>query len=408
MTFKELGLDEQLLEALDFMGFEKATPIQEQSIPHILEGKDLIGCAQTGTGKTAAFILPILNKIVEKQYKHTSTLIVVPTRELAQQIDQQVQGLSYFTGATSICLYGGGKAGDWNTQKKAMDRGVDIIIATPGKLITHLIMKNVNVSTIENLILDEADRMLDMGFYEDICRIISFLPEKRQSLMFSATMPPKIRALAKRFLKNPVEVSIDISKPSEGVSQLAYRVYDKQKTPLIKKLIEERPDYKSILIFTSTKRKVNDIVRSLKGGDYLVKGISSDLEQKDREEVLLDFSNRKVRVLVATDVISRGIDIKDINMVINYDVPKNPADYVHRIGRTARAETKGEAITLVNDDDVYKFKGIEKLIEKEVPKGKLPDELGDAPDWKTKPRNNNRRFYGKKKRFGKSSGKKSK
>ncbi len=405
MTFKELGLDEQLLEALDFMGFEKATPIQEQSIPHILEGKDLIGCAQTGTGKTAAFILPILNKIVEKQYKHTSTLIVVPTRELAQQIDQQVQGLSYFTGATSICLYGGGKAGDWNTQKKAMDRGVDIIIATPGKLITHLIMKNVNVSTIENLILDEADRMLDMGFYEDICRIISFLPENRQSLMFSATMPPKIRALAKRFLKNPVEVSIDISKPSEGVSQLAYRVYDKQKTPLIKKLIEERPDYKSILIFTSTKRKVNDIVRSLKGGGYLVKGISSDLEQKDREEVLLDFSNRKVRALVATDVISRGIDIKDINMVINYDVPKNPADYVHRIGRTARAETKGEAITLVNDDDAYKFKGIEKLIEKEVPKGKLPQELGDAPDWKSKPKNNKKRFYGKKKRFGKSSGK---
>jgi len=403
MTFEEIGLNEQLLEGLSCMGFEQATPIQEQAIPEILKGRDIIGCAQTGTGKTAAFILPTLQKIYEKQYKHTSTLIIVPTRELALQIDQQVQGLGYFTGATSICLYGGGKAGDWKDQKKAMDQGVDIIIATPGKLISHLIMKSVNVDTIENLIFDEADRMLDMGFYEDICRIISFLPEKRQNLMFSATMPPKIRELAKRFLSNPFEVSIEISKPSDGVLQAAYLTFDAQKTPLINQLIKDKPDYKSILIFTSTKRKVNDIVKSLKSNNFEVKGISSDLDQDEREKVLLEFTTKKTRVLVATDVISRGIDIKDINLVINYDVPGNPADYVHRIGRTARADTTGVAITLINEDDMYKFRSIESLIENEVPKVALPPELGDGPIWKTKSekkknfKGGKKKFYGKKK-----------
>jgi len=400
MKFNEIGLHDNLLEALDCMGFEKATPIQEKAIPKIIAGEDIIGCAQTGTGKTAAFILPVLNKIIVKKYKHTSTLIIVPTRELALQIDQQIQGLAYFTGATSICLYGGGKAGDWQVQKKAMDQGVDIIIATPGKLITHLIMKSVNVDTIENLIFDEADRMLDMGFYEDICRIISFLPAKRQNLMFSATMPPKIRDLAKRFLTNPFEISIAISKPSEAIAQSAYLTYDAQKEPLLASIIDSKKNYNSILIFTSTKRKVSGIVKSLKGKGYKVKGISSDLEQKDREDVLLDFTTKKTRVLVATDVISRGIDIKDINLVINYDVPKNPADYVHRIGRTARAETKGEAITMINEDDMYKFKNIEKLIEKEVPKQKLPEELGKGPTWNTNSkRNGGKKFYGKKKKF---------
>jgi ATP-dependent RNA helicase RhlE len=407
MTFEEIGLHELVLEGLSCMGFEKATPIQEQAIPEILKGRDIIGCAQTGTGKTAAFVLPILNKILEKGYKNTSTLIIVPTRELALQIDQQIQGLAYFTGATSICLYGGGKAGDWKEQKKAMDQGVDIIIATPGKLISHLIMKSINVSTIENLIFDEADRMLDMGFYEDICRIISFLPEKRQNLMFSATMPPKIRDLAKRFLTNPFEVSIEISKPSAGVLQAAYLTFDNQKTPLISSLIKGKDEYKSILIFTSTKRKVNDIVRSLRGNGYDIKGISSDLEQQEREDVLMAFTTKKVRVLVATDVISRGIDIKDINLVINYDVPGNPADYVHRIGRTARADTTGVAITLINPDDMYKFRNIETLIENEVPKVKLPEVLGDGPEWRktsSKGKNHNggqKKFQGKKKFYGK-------
>jgi len=403
MTFEEIGLHELVLEGLSCMGFEKATPIQEQAIPEILKGRDIIGCAQTGTGKTAAFVLPILNKILEKDYKSTSTLIIVPTRELALQIDQQIQGLAYFTGATSICLYGGGKAGDWKEQKKAMDQGVDIIIATPGKLISHLIMKSINVSTIENLIFDEADRMLDMGFYEDICRIISFLPEKRQNLMFSATMPPKIRDLAKRFLTDPFEVSIEISKPSAGVLQAAYLTFDNQKTPLISSLIKGKDEYKSILIFTSTKRKVNDIVKSLRGNGYDVKGISSDLEQQEREDVLMAFTTKKVRVLVATDVISRGIDIKDINLVINYDVPGNPADYVHRIGRTARADTTGVAITLINLDDMYKFRNIETLIENEVPKVKLPEVLGDGPEWRKKSskgsnhKGGNNKYKGKKK-----------
>ena len=403
MTFEEIGLHELVLEGLSCMGFEKATPIQEQAIPEVLKGRDIIGCAQTGTGKTAAFVLPILNKILEKDYKNTSTLIIVPTRELALQIDQQIQGLAYFTGATSICLYGGGKAGDWKEQKKAMDQGVDIIIATPGKLISHLIMKSINVSTIENLIFDEADRMLDMGFYEDICRIISFLPEKRQNLMFSATMPPKIRDLAKRFLTNPFEVSIEISKPSAGVLQAAYLTFDNQKTPLISSLIKGKDEYKSILIFTSTKRKVNDIVKSLRGNGYDVKGISSDLEQQEREDVLMAFTTKKVRVLVATDVISRGIDIKDINLVINYDVPGNPADYVHRIGRTARADTTGVAITLINPDDMYKFRNIETLIENEVPKVKLPEVLGDGPEWRKKSskgsnhKGGNNKYKGKKK-----------
>jgi len=284
-----------------------------------------------------------------------------------------------------------------------MDQGVDIIIATPGKLISHLIMKSINVSTIENLIFDEADRMLDMGFYEDICRIISFLPEKRQNLMFSATMPPKIRDLAKRFLTDPFEVSIEISKPSAGVLQAAYLTFDNQKTPLISSLIKGKDEYKSILIFTSTKRKVNDIVKSLRGNGYDVKGISSDLEQQEREDVLMAFTTKKVRVLVATDVISRGIDIKDINLVINYDVPGNPADYVHRIGRTARADTTGVAITLINPDDMYKFRNIETLIENEVPKVKLPEVLGDGPEWRKKSskgsnhKGGNNKYKGKKK-----------
>ncbi len=406
MTFEEIGLHELVLEGLSCMGFEKATPIQEQAIPEILKGRDIIGCAQTGTGKTAAFVLPILNKILEAQYKSTNTLIIVPTRELALQIDQQIQGLAYFTGATSICLYGGGKAGDWKEQKKAMDQGVDIIIATPGKLISHLIMKSINVSTIENLIFDEADRMLDMGFYEDICRIISFLPEKRQNLMFSATMPPKIRDLAKRFLTDPFEVSIEISKPSAGVLQAAYLTFDNQKTPLISSLIKGKDEYKSILLFTSTKRKVNDIVKSLRGNGYDVKGISSDLEQQEREDVLMAFTTKKVRVLVATDVISRGIDIIDINLVINYDVPGNPADYVHRIGRTARADTTGVAITLINPDDMYKFRNIETLIENEVPKVKLPEVLGDGPIWREKSSKGNNYKGGNNKYKGKNKFKK--
>lgn len=368
------------MEALSYMGFDEATPIQEQAIPRILEGKDLIASAQTGTGKTAAFLLPILHKLTDK-HDVLNTLIIVPTRELAIQIDQQIEGFSYFTHVTSLSVYGGGEGQDWETQKKALTKGAEIIVATPGKLISHLNMGYVKFDHLQHLILDEADRMLDMGFHDDIQKIITFLPKKRQTLMFSATMPAKIRELAKKVLIDPLEISISMSKPAEGVVQAVCLTYDAQKTPLINSMISKRPEVNSILVFTSTKKKVSEIVRGLKSKDYKVEGISSDLVQSEREAVLLRYRSKQTRVLVATDVMSRGIDIKDINFVINYDVPGDAEDYVHRIGRTARADTKGVALTLVNEDDMYKFDRIEKLIEKKVQRVKLPEALGDGPEW---------------------------
>jgi ATP-dependent RNA helicase RhlE len=407
MTFDEFNLNEHLMEALSYMGFNKATPIQEKAIPAILEGKDLIASAQTGTGKTAAFLLPILNKLSDK-HNQLNTLIIVPTRELAVQIDQQIEGFSYFTHVTSLPVYGGGEGQDFTTQKKALTEGAEVIVATPGKLISHLNLGYVKFDHLEHLILDEADRMLDMGFHDDIMKIIKFLPKERQTLMFSATMPPKIRQLAKKVLKDPVEINIAISKPAEGVVQAVCLTYDNQKTPLIHSMISNKPEVRSILIFTSTKKKVSEIVRGLKSDDYKVEGISSDLEQSEREEVLLRFKSKKTRVLVATDVLSRGIDIKDINFVINYDVPGDAEDYVHRIGRTARADTKGIALTLVNEDEMYKFDRIEKLIERKVQRVKLPEALGDGPEWtlNSKGRGRYKSFKGSRgggKRKGKSS-----
>jgi superfamily II DNA/RNA helicase len=399
MTFDEFKLNEQLLDALYYMGFEKATPIQEQAIPLIMQGRDLIGTAQTGTGKTAAFILPVLNKLSSEERKEgTRVLVIVPTRELAVQIEQQVQGFSYYVDISSIAIYGGGDGANFIDQSRALKNGVEIVVATPGKLISHLNMGYVNTDNLDFLILDEADRMLDMGFYDDIMRISSFLPEKkRQTLMFSATMPPKINKLAKTLLDNPAEIKIAISKPAAGVTQEAYLTYDKQKNPLVKQIIKSKEEYRSILIFTSTKKKVFEIVRQLKGNGYSVEGISSDLDQREREDVLMRFRSRQTKVLVATDVLSRGIDIKDINLVINYDVPGDAEDYVHRIGRTARAETKGEAITLVNEDDMYKFVRIERLIEREVPKLPLPGELGEGPKYSQNPGSGGRKggFKGK-------------
>ena len=332
MTFAELKLEDQLLEALGYMNFENATPIQEKAIPFILEGKDILACAQTGTGKTAAFILPILNKLAQKNDHTTNTLVICPTRELAIQIDQQIQGFSYFLGITSIAIYGGGDAGDFSQQQKALTSGAEIIIATPGKLISHLNMGYVKFDTIKHLILDEADRMLDMGFHDDIQKIISYLPKKRQNLMFSATMPPKIRELANKNMNTPKEISIAISKPSEAIAQGAYLVYDNQKTPIIEAILQKKTEFNSVIIFSSTIKNVSNIVRSLKELNFSVEGISSELEQREREEVLMRFKAKKTRILVATDVLSRGIDIKDINLVINYDVPGDGEDYVHRIG----------------------------------------------------------------------------
>lgn len=403
MNFTEFGLNEQLIEAISYMGFEKATPIQDKAIPLIIEGSDLIGCAQTGTGKTAAFILPILNTISKAGDHKTRALIIVPTRELALQIDQQFNGFGYFSDISSIPIYGGGDGKEWEQERKSLSSGADVIVATPGKLIAHLAMGYVKFEDLEYLVLDEADRMLDIGFHDDIMKIINYLPKKRQTLMFSATMDPEIRKLASKILDTPAEVSIEIAKPPEGVLQAVYLANDDQKTPLIKGLIADKPECKSILIFCSTKVKVAEVARALRGGDYKVAPISSDLKQTDREEVLGKFRARQIRVLVATDVMSRGIDIKDINLIINYDAPQDAEDYVHRVGRTARAETTGIALTLVNRDDMYKLKKIEGLIGKEIIKIPLPAELGKGPEWDPKAQRPPRRNGGfnkkKKKKF---------
>ncbi len=373
MKFSEFNFDGRLLEALTYMNFETATPVQEQVIPVILENRDLIACAQTGTGKTGAYVLPVLEKLARKKSLHIDTLVIVPTRELAIQVEQQVQGFSYFiSSGSSIAVYGGGDGRDWDQEKSALRNGTDIIIATPGKLLAHLKMGDIHFDHLNHLILDEADKMLDMGFIDDIKTIISFLPKERQTLMFSATMPPAIRDLAKKILKDPVEISLAVSKPAEGVDQKVFRVTEDTKVKLINHLMAERNDYESILIFTSTKKKVSGIVSSLKTHGFDVQGISSDLEQKKREEVLEKFRARQLRILVATDVMSRGIDIKEINLVINYDIPLSAEDYLHRVGRTAPVNSKGEAITLTTHNDAYKLKRIEKLIGIKIPEIQPP------------------------------------
>jgi superfamily II DNA/RNA helicase len=384
MTFDELGLDQRILEAISYMGFEQASPIQEQTIPEIIKGRDLIACAQTGTGKTAAFMLPVLHYLATKEHDGTSTLVIVPTRELAMQIDQQIQGFAYFVPVSSMALYGGGTGNEWDVQKRSLESDVDIIVATPGKLLSHMNMANVKFDKLKYLILDEADRMLDMGFYDDIKRILKTLPASRQTLMFSATMPPKMRELARTNLKDPFEVSIAMSKPKESVEQIVYLVNDDHKPQLIHHLIKDKPNYESIIVFSSTKRSINVIVRNLKSKGHSVEGISSDLEQKEREEALNRFRSRQTRIIVATDVLARGIDIKDIDLVINYNVPGDAEDYVHRIGRTGRAEATGVAITFVNDEEMYKFSRIEKLIEREIDKSTIPIEIGISPEWDLK------------------------
>ena len=403
MTFKELGFSDSILESLSYMGFENATPIQVQAIPQIFEGHDLLASAQTGTGKTAAFMLPILDRIVNLNVESTTALIIVPTRELALQIDQQIQAFSYTTNISSIPLYGGGDGQDWEMQKKALRNGVQVVVATPGKLTSFIHNKYLNCDTIKFLILDEADRMLDIGFYDDIIAIIKKLPKERQTLLFSATMPQKIVKLSKEILNNPKEIKIAISKPNDKILQASYLVYDYQKIPLLIKLIKDKPKYKSIIIFSSTKKNVNSIVNELKKHGMNASGISSNLEQKDREQIMLEFRAKNIRVLVATDVISRGIDVKDIDLVINYDVPRDAEDYVHRIGRTARAAASGVAITLINEDDMLYFNNIEKLIEKEIYKMNVPEELGESPEYEVK-----KRRYSKPRRPQGRSGSKSK
>lgn len=382
MKFTEFGFVPQLEEGLEAMGFSEATPVQESAIPLILEKKDILVSAQTGTGKTAAFLLPTLNSILKNKIKGFSTLILVPTRELAMQIDQQIQGLAYFLNISSIPVYGGGEGAVWDTQKNAFKQGVNIVVATPGRLMAHMELGYVDCSKIKHLILDEADRMLDMGFIQDIKNIASKLPKDRQSLLFSATMPDKIKKFADELQNNAERVNLSTSKPAEGVLQAAYLVNENDKYDLISSLLHKK-DLQSVIVFASAKLKVNTIVRTLKKMKMNVEGIHSDLDQKQREAVLLSFRNRKTSILVATDIISRGIDIDNIDLVVNFDVPNDPEDYVHRVGRTARAKSEGVAITFINDDskEQFNFKRIEDLIEEEVFKVPLPKEIGTSPEY---------------------------
>ncbi len=413
MTFQDFNFDDRLLEGLLAMGYTTPTPIQQQSIPLILQNKDLIACAQTGTGKTAAYLLPTLHKIIHapEEKRHLNTLILAPTRELATQIDQQVEGLGYFTGISSIPVYGGGDGATWNQQQKAMLEGSDVVIATPGRLIALLQMGSINFAHLQHLILDEADRMLDMGFYDDILRIISYLPKNRQTLLFSATMPPKIRTLANTILINPEQVNIAIAQPAEGIRQEAYSVYDKQKLPLLKQILKN-DQYSSIIIFASTKEDVKSLDHEVRRMGLNAKAFHSDLEQKEREAILRDFKNKALPILIGTDILSRGIDVEGISLVVNFTAPHDPEDYIHRIGRTARAATTGTAITFINEKDQRKFAAIERLMGKEVPKIPVPTELGEAPVYQpaTRPKSSNfnkkpfkRKFKSKKASSGSQS-----
>jgi superfamily II DNA/RNA helicase len=381
MEFKDFNLDERLLEGIDVMGFEKPTPVQEQAIPLILQGKDIIASAQTGTGKTAAFVLPLVHKIINsEQGGNVKALVIVPTRELAMQIDQQLEGMSYFTPISSIAIYGGTDGTSYVKEKQALKEGADIVICTPGRILSHLYNKYVQVSGLKYLVLDEADRMLDMGFYEDIMKIISYLPEQRQSLFFSATMPEKARKLAHQVLTDPVEVNIARSKPVEKVLQVAYVLYENQKIPMLKYLLQGK-ELRSVLIFCSTKVGAKELNKELKAGGLNIDEIHSDLTQSSRENVLRRFKNRSLNILVATDILSRGIDIEDIDLVVNYDVPNDDEDYIHRIGRTARAEAEGVAITLISPKEQGKFHSIEKLLGNPVMKLRLPASLGEGPEY---------------------------
>ncbi|MBR5531947.1 MAG: DEAD/DEAH box helicase [Bacteroidales bacterium] len=384
MRFEDLELEPEVLDGLDAMNFIEATPIQEETIPVVLEGRDIIACAQTGTGKTAAYILPLLNLImkhkVEGDQDAVRAIIIAPTRELASQIDMQFEGFSYFMPISTLSVSGGGNGAQWDQQLRAFNKGADVIIATPGRMISHLINSKISLDTVEYLVLDEADRMLDMGFYDDIMKISKHLPQKRQTLLFSATMPQKIRTLAKQILNNPAEINIAISKPNEAIRQMAYVCYEPQKIGLIEHIFSTPVESKTI-IFSSSKIKVKELAHRLKRMKYNVRAMHSDLEQSERDNVMLDFKNGKVSILVATDIVSRGIDITDIGLVINYDVPHDPEDYIHRIGRTARANAEGEAITFISKEEQDKFGKIESFLEREVEKIALPQELGEAPNY---------------------------
>ncbi|HEX7845628.1 MAG TPA: DEAD/DEAH box helicase [Chitinophagaceae bacterium] len=393
MKFTDFNFHDSLLEGIAASNYEDATPVQEQVIPLILQGKDIIASAQTGTGKTAAFLLPVLNRILSDapQDHHISAMIIVPTRELAVQISEHLEGLSYFTSVSSIAVYGGGDGHSFIQEKMALSKGVDIVVCTPGKMIAHINMGYVKLKQLKYLVLDEADRMLDMGFHDDIMRIINQLPAKKQTLLFSATMPPKIRTLAKKILNEPAEINIAIAKPPEKINQQAFIVFEPQKMPLVKMLLKSK-QFKSIIIFCSKKQQVKLLTKELRRAGIPAEEIHSDLEQNKREEVLRGFTSRRIPILVATDILSRGIDVDHIDLVINFDVPHDGEDYVHRIGRTARAETDGTAYTFVSQKEQNKFAAIENLLGKQVPKAALPEQVGPGPAYQPRSgRSQNRR-----------------
>lgn len=381
MYFDELALSDEVLDALWDMHFDTCTPVQEKTIPVILEGKDVISCAQTGTGKTAAYILPLLTNLACDGHDpdKLNAIIMAPTRELAQQIDQQMEGFGFYVPFSSVAIYGGNDGGAWGTQVAGLQKGADIVIATPGRLLSQLNIYDVDFSGVKYFILDEADRMLDMGFYDDIMTIVRRLPKERQTIMFSATMPDKIRQMARAIMRNPVEVKIAVSRPPETIHQMAVRLFEAQKPAMVQHLLAGR-GLKKVILFVSKKQKVRDLTRALRAKKIDARAMFSDLEQKERDEVMLAFRNGRIDVLVATDIISRGIDVDDIPLVINYDVPRDAEDYVHRIGRTARAENKGEAVTLVTPDDAFYFNRIERFLNKQIELLPLPDALGDAPN----------------------------
>ena len=397
MKFTELGLDERILEGIDAMGYENATPVQEQVMLPVLEGRDIIAAAQTGTGKTAAFLLPLLHRLITSPHHagEINAMIIVPTRELAIQIAESIEGLSYFTDVSSIAVYGGGDGNSFAIEKKALTTGVDIVVCTPGRMIAHLNMGYVKLKGLNYLVLDEADRMLDMGFSDDLAKIINYLPKQRQNLLFSATMPTKMRDLARKLLINPVEINIAISKASENITQKAFVVYEAQKDAIIKDMLSSKK-YTKVIVFCSKKQNVKKLASDLKRAQFSVAEVHSDLEQKDREQALQDFRNLKISIIVATDILSRGIDIDDIDLVINYDVPNDGEDYIHRIGRTARAASLGTAFTLIGEKEQNKFAGIEALLGAPVLKGNVPEEFGPTPTYNPKTGNSDKRKFYKK------------
>lgn len=380
MRFDEILTNDEVLDGLWDMHFDECTPIQEHTIPPVLEGHDILACAQTGTGKTAAYLLPVINELAEGGFPENAVncVVMAPTRELAQQIDRQLQGFAYFMPVSSIAVYGGTDGHTYEQQRKSLKMGADVVIATPGRLLAHLSMGYVDLSKVSFFILDEADRMLDMGFYEDIMQIFSHLPKEVQVMMFSATMPPKIQQMARKILKNPVEIKLAVSKPADKIKQSAYICYEIQKTGILKKLFKDEPP-KRVIVFSGSKLKVKQLAREFRKLPFKVSEMHSDLDQQQRDNVMLDFKAGKIQVIIATDILSRGIDIDDIEMVVNYDVPHDPEDYIHRIGRTARADRDGRAVTFISPEENFRLRRIERLLEKEVPREPVPAELGEAP-----------------------------